>query len=262
MKNITAPIINILRSLKYTIKASVKTGKIVLVYFDGSDWVHKWGHSKYLFHPKPSKTPIKDTFCNHDLFIHKYVPKDGDTIVDIGAGVGTEVGLFSTLVGKDGRVVSIEPDPVSFRCLTKTINSLVHQNVIAINAGISNEVGVSLLAQVDVGSISNNIMNSKSGIPINTITLDEIIEKYNITNISYLKMNIEGAEIMALDGFKKHWNIVNNWCVSCHDFLGPNFETYEYVRKWLLERGLKLSSFKNPNQHHPWEKYYIFASIA
>ena len=242
----------------------MKNGGFIWVFFDGEDWGHRWGPNQYLFHPKPSKTPIKDTECNHSLFTYGYTPKSGDVVVDIGAGVGTEVGLFSNLVGSNGKVISIEPDPTAYRCLNKTVNLLSHRNVITINAGASNSAGIGFLSQEEEGSISNGLigLDTPISIRVNTLTLDSIVKKYNLSRINYLKMNIEGAEIMALDGFKTHWNIVNNWCISCHDFLGSKLETHQLVSSWLLDKGYRLSTYPYAADHRPWEKFYIFASRA
>src|SRR5690348_17122655 len=49
-----------------------------------------------------------------DYWFHVYKPCAGDTIVDIGAGRGEDVFAFSRAVGDAGRVVAIEPHPVSF----------------------------------------------------------------------------------------------------------------------------------------------------
>src|SRR4051812_15909470 len=48
-----------------------------------------------------------------DYWFHVYRPQPGDMIVDIGAGRGEDVFAFSRAVGPSGRVVAIEPHPVS-----------------------------------------------------------------------------------------------------------------------------------------------------
>src|SRR5579871_995659 len=54
-----------------------------------------------------------------DYWFHVYKPQPGDVIVDIGAGRGEDVFAFSRAVGPAGRVLAIEPHPVSYRALQK-----------------------------------------------------------------------------------------------------------------------------------------------
>src|SRR5687767_1231487 len=45
---------------------------------------------------------------------HYYMPKSGDTVVDIGAGLGEETLFYAILVGEKGRVHALEANPVTF----------------------------------------------------------------------------------------------------------------------------------------------------
>jgi FkbM family methyltransferase len=57
-----------------------------------------------------------------------YEPREGDVIVDIGAGLG-EFALWSAAAG--AHVIAFEPDPLAFECLQKNTSSLsnveIHQ---------------------------------------------------------------------------------------------------------------------------------------
>ena|SRR5437868_1400172 len=45
----------------------------------------------------------------------------GATVLDVGAYIGTHTLAFSKLVGSEGRVVAIEPQPKTFELLTKNV---------------------------------------------------------------------------------------------------------------------------------------------
>ena len=49
----------------------------------------------------------------------RYQPKPGDTVVDVGAGMGDDTLVFSRMVGPSGRVFSFEAHPDNLRCLQK-----------------------------------------------------------------------------------------------------------------------------------------------
>ena len=54
-----------------------------------------------------------------DYWLQHYGPQEGDVIVDVGAGRGEDTTAFSRAVGKTGRVIAIEADPLSFAILEK-----------------------------------------------------------------------------------------------------------------------------------------------
>lgn len=55
--------------------------------------------------------------------IFDYAPKDGDVIIDIGAGVGTETLIYSMMTGKNGKVFAIEAHPATSRSLKLMIRN-------------------------------------------------------------------------------------------------------------------------------------------
>ncbi len=50
-----------------------------------------------------------------------YVPREGDIVIDVGAGIG-EFSLWASAAG--ARVVAFEPDPLAFACLVRNTASL------------------------------------------------------------------------------------------------------------------------------------------
>ena len=46
----------------------------------------------------------------------------GDTVIDAGANNGVFTVIASTLVGPEGKVISIEPDPENVNALKKMLN--------------------------------------------------------------------------------------------------------------------------------------------
>ena len=62
------------------------------------------------------------------LFRSKCRP--GDTVIDVGANVGWYTVIASKLVGKKGRVIAFEPEPVNFAILKKNVLANGCENVI------------------------------------------------------------------------------------------------------------------------------------
>jgi hypothetical protein len=86
-------------------------GETVTARYAAEDdcWVIEWPQASVplpeLWHgPSPSQEEEEA----RDVFFQEYTPVEGDVVVDVGAGIGTELGLFSRLVGPTGRVYAIE----------------------------------------------------------------------------------------------------------------------------------------------------------
>src|SRR5438128_2576347 len=69
----------------------------------------------------------------NDYWFHVYQPQPGDVIVDIGAGRGEDVFAFSKAVGESGRVIAVEPHPVTFAVLQRFCEGEGLSNVTTLN---------------------------------------------------------------------------------------------------------------------------------
>lgn len=154
----------------------------------------------------------------------QYQPKEGDTIIDVGAGVGTETIIYSMKIGA-GKVYAIEAHPETFRTLEllKEVNNI--ENIILSNNAISSEKGVLYIDNRE-NHVENSIWRDKiNGVPVIAITLDEYVNTNHIFKIDFLKMNIEGAEMGAIKGMTESIKIIDYIAISCHDFLFENNKT-------------------------------------
>ena len=153
---------------------------------------HKGGRGIFIF-----RENIEDLMLYGDQFI-----KHGDVCIDVGANQGLYTLAFSSIVGSSGTVMSIEPQKYAI----DKINSFIHLNKfkkpIIINAALSNKEGEAVL-DVTKGSGYASIVRDfgqKKTLKVNTITLDKIINDYDLTKLNFIKMDIEGAELNALKG--------------------------------------------------------------
>jgi FkbM family methyltransferase len=250
-----------LTGVYYSIKATKKAGQLIRVYYDNEDWVHRW-RCGGVVSPRFIKRPIVQCTMSLPLFTYAYMPKAGDTILDLGAGIGTELQAFSEMVGPAGRVIAVEADPIACRCLKKLCRLLGLCNVTIVNSAIGDFEGVANLTQSGGGAITNKLATDQSDnvIEVPMTTLDLLIGKLGLERIDFLKMNIEGAEIPALSAFVERANIVRHWCISCHDFTGkPEDRTFAFVTQWLANKGLAIS--RHPDvPGSPWMGFYVFTS--
>jgi|GEM_PF-1633585 len=139
--------------------------------------------------------------------VTKFVKKilsAGMTAVDCGAHVGYYSLLFSKLV-KDGKVFSFEPDPYNFEILKQNIALNGCRNVVLEKLAISDKTGYAqfFLNEDNLGAHSIiSQPNFKDRIEVKTIRLDDYFANWNAP-IDLIKMDIEGAEFIALGGMPK-----------------------------------------------------------
>lgn len=226
-----------------TISATVRVGKLCNVSYDG-EWVHRFP-SCILVEPRLTLwTPKQVERATFDYWMYQYRPSEGDTIVDVGAGTGWETLLFSKSVGRSGRVISIEAHPRTFRCLSRMCEKNQLDNVTLVQAAVGDQEREVQISDSEEHE-SNGIIRVRSGIRVPGTTLDHIFQSLRLSQVDFLKMNIEGAERLALSGMGEMAQKTKNVCISCHDFLadegGPNeLRTKADVIRFLEQNGFAV----------------------
>ena len=244
-----------------SIRASLLIKKFVNVSFDGEDWIYKWNKSAAV-----SSVNYYDPNFNYsdlDLFFFKYTPKNGDIVVNIGVENGSEIPEFCNCVGPTGKVYAIEADPNCCRRLEKLKKILKLENLIIIYMAVGSCEKTVKLSQEE-NEISNSTVAKKNFnkkfLYVRQKKLDEILKPFNETKINYIKSNIEGSEKELLIGLNKLKLFIENWCISCHDFKGIEFKSYDFVLSWLKKSGYKISNYKPQNIKNIWRNYYLYGS--
>ncbi len=197
-----------------------------------------------------------------DQWCYDYRLKEGDIVVDIGAGIGDEAVVFSKLVGPEGCVIAIEAHPRTFRCLEKTIALNGLKNIIAVNLAVSDqegEVGMSDGENYQTSSMVTGNLVMKVG----ARRLDNILRELAVATPNLVKINIEGAELAALRGMEQCLQRIPHIAVSCHDFIadrGGNsvLRTYAGAKKILQSSGFDLRTAREDSR--PWFRYYLYGS--
>lgn len=181
---------------------------------------------------------------------NKYLPSPGDTVIDIGAGVGEETIVLSSLVGTKGRVYAIEAHPRTFQALRYLVTSNNLTNVETSNVAISDSEGPVAIEDTS-NSLANSIIQNTGGnqFSIPGETLDNYVSRHRITRIDLLKMNVEGAEQLIVKGMNTSWDLVRHTAISCHDFRFRQGESAFFKTKDIIIDVLKSRGFDVTTQH-------------
>lgn len=199
-----------------------------------------------------------------DYWFHVYKPGAGDTIVDVGAGRGEDVFAFSKAVGPAGRVIAIEPHPVSFSALDKlcALNRL--GNVTTMNFACTEEPAHLQIETLPVWE-SNYLRSgepSPTSYPVEGLPLDSLMAGKGLDRVDFLKMNIEGAERMALPGCRRTLQQTRYTCIAAHDFRaargeGEHFRTLEFVTRFLHDAGFDTRTREDPRYYVPYHVHGV-----
>jgi len=203
-----------------------------------------------------------------DNWTWEYLPQKGDTVLDVGAGIGEETVVFSRLVGPSGRIIAVEAHPETFSCLQGTIERTRLTNVTAVNCAVADHDGELCISagpdHLGPSHLMNTVVNSHEGIKVAARTLDSLADELGFQEVNLLKMNIEGAERMAVEGFDRIAPRVRHAAISCHDFVAthfggaPHYLTKDYVRAAFEARGFTVRS--RPGAAESWVRDYLYAS--
>lgn len=194
---------------------------------------------------------IKKIPCSYSAYLSCYYPQQGDIIMDCGAHIGNCAILFSRLVGRKGLVVAIEPFEESFNILEKRIHRLKKKNIISINKGVWNQTDKLPLAVFE-NTISCKVSEDINTDParyhhINCVTIDQIADELSLNRLDLIKMDIEGAEIEALEGAPNTIKKFSpNFAIASYH-LRSGQQTYKIVENMLLAKGYKVSTFFPPH---------------
>lgn len=140
---------------------------------------------------------------------------EGETILDVGAYSGLSAFMFCEAVGSDGNVVAIEADPRNYETLK--INSglykrTTNQDITVINAALWSSKGdIDFSSEGDMTSNAFSV-SQKGGrggtiVSVPSVTLSSLIEDLELETVDAIKLDIEGAELLALSDkefFKFH----------------------------------------------------------
>jgi FkbM family methyltransferase len=227
-----------------SIHATIKRRKYIRIFYDGV-WVHETREGFIVDRRINSELSPSSSFANvEDFWLLAYKPAAGDTVVDVGAGIGEETFFFSKRVGPQGRVVSIEAHPGTYLCLRKLCDYNKLKNVTPLNLAVQGEESDAFIDDPK-RHVSSTIVDTKDGIRIKGVTLDHLTNELGIEKIDFLKMNIEGAEKAALAGMTETIKKTRYICVSCHDFLAAQhgldgMRTKETVSQFLLDNNFEI----------------------
>jgi FkbM family methyltransferase len=195
-------------------------------------------------------------------------------VMDIGANIGIYTILLSHIYPK-AKIIAIEASPTIFEMLRSNckLNNLLFpsgSNVLLINKAISDKDDIttefyekhsmSTMLKEFLTNLSSTILTNQDELNrrvVRTITIDNLVETIGVNEISLLKIDVEGAEVLALKGAIKtltHKKI-KNMVIEYH-----SLENYNYIVKLLEEKELGYT-IVNSQERFNKEKEFVNGHI-
>jgi len=174
--------------------------------------------------------------------------RPGDVFMDIGANWGMFSIVAAHVVGPEGRVISVEGNAAAFRHLIETRDKAHIPNVLALHYAISNVSGNPSAVQpgflrMDTGG---HLKPSVHGVV--SITLDDLHRLIGKPRIALLKMDIEGAEPLALESGTQTLSATEFVLIEVSDYTVRFGRSRNDVYSAMQRAGFRYSWFYSGNK--------------
>ena len=171
-----------------------------------SDFAYVQGSKMFFLDDLFKIVSVKGVWEEAETQFVKETIEEGEIVLDVGAHIGYFTLLFSKLVGNKGKVFAFEASPQNFTLLKKNVKINDYQNVELINKAVSDKTGITKLFLSELNSGDNRIFDdgqNPTSVDVNEIALDDFFKDSKFQNqISFVKMDIQGAEGKAINGMK------------------------------------------------------------
>jgi FkbM family methyltransferase len=158
---------------------------------DLSDYVHYWCFSGE--HEKDASFQLSLSLV-----------QPGDTILDVGANIGLWAMAAAKRSGNAGNVHAFEPVPHSFDLLRENFALNGLDSSCCRQLALADRSGTSVIYAASNGNCGAARLLKLDGVdtPVETtlVTLDHYCEKHGISRVDFMKVDVEGAEILVFRG--------------------------------------------------------------
>jgi FkbM family methyltransferase len=131
--------------------------------------------------------------------------RPGDFVVEVGANLGYFSLVFGRAVGPKGRVVSYEPDPDVGQILRRNAAVNGYSNLEVRPVAVADQTGTMTFYRDPKTTGDNRLFShghDRDSFSVPVVTLDENLAEFS-ERIDLVKMDIQGAEPLALDGMER-----------------------------------------------------------
>ena len=154
-------------------------------------------------------------------------------VIDVGANIGFFTTRFCKWVGNTGRVIAIEPEEANFQRLKRMVSKNNMGSKVDLLKGLVAEKDGELFLELNPDHPGDHKIGA-DGIKTVSYKLDSILEERNWPDVSFIKIDVQGAEERVLDGAEQTFERYKpNIFIEVHDIALQEFGSSS---RSLLER--------------------------
>jgi FkbM family methyltransferase len=164
-----------------------------------------------------------------DSDLLKLIIKDGDVCIDAGANIGFYTLLMAGAT-PTGTVHSFEPMPLNWHLLNASVCLNGMKNIILNNVALGEKRGNSSFSASVDGAYSSMVdvgrKKESEKIIVSVETLDDYLAESNVQRVNIMKVDVEGAEGLVLNGARKLFSSDNKPRLVLLELFDENFKFY------------------------------------
>lgn len=174
-----------------------------------------------------------DVLMDFELFNQFGMIRPGDVVFDCGAHQGYYALILSKMVGERGKVYSFEPFPILTDVIECNMELNQANNVQLFKLGVSNTKGKirGSLNEENVG-----VTRDKDAIDISL----DVLDSFAHLKPNFVKLDVEGAEVNALEGAKRVLAQTPNLYIEIHVQYLPHFN----------RKAMEIFNFVDPKKYN------------
>jgi len=169
-----------------------------------------------------------------ELDVLKKLLRPGESFIDVGANIGVWSLVAGSAVGRDGKVLALEPSP-------ETYPKLLHN--LALNQGMTRWLPSQIAADVQSGTVGFEVSDfsdcscvtktAKNAIQVSSRTIDDLTCGERIAG---MKIDVEGHEQAVVSGAKATIKEFHPWlCVEFNNRINQ----VDSLADWTVDRTLR-----------------------
>ncbi|MEN8899019.1 MAG: FkbM family methyltransferase [Nonlabens sp.] len=192
----------------------------------------RFTEKKVTFHGKEIVIPdaasflfMQDEIFKKEIYKFSTLSKS-PYIIDGGANIGLSSIYFKQLF-PDAEIIAFEPDPHIYNILSVNLSNMGYQDVLCLNQGLWNEeTTLSFYSEgADGGTMKPRGINKEYLITVKASSLVPYLNR----KVDFLKLDIEGAELIVLNDIKGNLHNVERIFVEYHSYINENQSLSELI---------------------------------
>lgn len=177
----------------------------------------------------------------------------GSVVFDIGANIGFHTLVAAALVGPNGRVYALEPEPACAAIIAANCRANGLAQVEVLNVAAWSEAGQTHLIVPASSGAEHAILADVAGVPreiygdagatTELVSVDDLVAREAVPAPSVVKMDVQGAEVEVLKGMSTTLDEARPTLIcelhDTHDAVADELSSHGYAMRHLDGRALQ-----------------------